>query len=196
MIFENITSVTTNSVNNSILEVNIPKLTFENLLNKFPSDSIEHINSKTKKDEFGDHCAINVSESLYLNKIKLKSFKGARCYSKCPSGENIHAIRAQELATWLNKQPFAGCPKAMSFTGENFEQKIDDKTGIIFFQDYWQRSGEKGEVRTGDHIDLWNKNKAPSLVLYSISIYCERIMAWAELDFYCLGHVTWDVYCY
>ena len=33
---------------------------------------------------------------------------------------------------------------------------LNEKTGIIFFKDYWRRNGETGESRTGDHIDLWD----------------------------------------
>jgi hypothetical protein len=174
MIFENKTDITTNRISDSILEIELEKITFDNLWSKYPSE-IEHVNSKTGKDEFSDHCAINVSETLYQNNIKLKSFKGAKCYSKCPSGDNIHAIRAQELANWIDKKPIAGCPKSMSgLTGSNFEQKVEGKTGIIFFQDYWHRSGEKGNNRTGDHIDLWNKNKLASIGL---------VLTWARRTF-------------
>ncbi len=44
----------------------------------------------------------------------------------------------------------------MSLNGEDFRNKIDGKTGIVFFKDYWQRNSETGDTRTGDHIDLWD----------------------------------------
>lgn len=157
MIYENITKVTTNDIEGSIMTVTIKKVTFKELWDAYPSDSIDHINPKTNKDEFDNHCAINVSEALYKNDIKLKSFKGARCWHKCPTGQNIHAIRAQELANWLKKRPFAGCPKPLRLTGATYEKEIDGKKGIIFFKDYWQRNNEvETENRTGDHIDLWD----------------------------------------
>jgi Type VI secretion system (T6SS), amidase effector protein 4 len=166
MIFENTTDVLTNNIVNSTIKVKLKKIVFEDLWDKYPS-GIKHINAKTGKDEFSDHCAINVSESLYQNEITLKSFKGAKCYSKCPSGDNVHALRAEELANWINKKPFAGCPETISgLTGTNFEEKVKDKTGIIFFKDYWHRKGETGETRSGDHIDLWNKNKLASIGLF------------------------------
>ncbi len=165
MEYENITKITTNNRPGSILEVTINRITFEELWNKYPSKDLKHINAKTKKDEFGNHCAINVSEALYQNGIKLKSFRGVKCYHKCPSGKNIHVLRAQELANWLKKRPFAGCPKALEYTGETYEDKVNGKTGIIFFKDYWQRNGETGDTRTGDHIDLWNENELASIGL-------------------------------
>jgi hypothetical protein len=44
---------------------------------------------------------------------------------------------------------------------------VKGKTGIIYFQDYWPRPGESRDhgPRTGDHIDLWNKNELASLGL-------------------------------
>jgi len=154
--YENVVNLSTNTKKGSVLAVTLQKITFEELWDKYPSKSLEHINAKTKKDEFGNHCAINVSEALYQNNIKLKSFKGAKCWHECPTGKNIHVIRAQELANWLNKQPFPGCPKPLHLKGENFREKLNGKTGIIFFKDYWQRNGEIGDTRTGDHIDLWD----------------------------------------
>ena len=156
MEYENITEVITNNRKGSILEVVLEKVTFKELWDKYPSKSLQHVNAKTKKDEFGNHCAINVSESLYLNNIKLKSFGGVKCYHKCPTGKNIHAIRAQELANWLKKRPFAGCTKPIELKGNEFREKLNGKTGIVFFKDYWQRNGETGDARTGDHIDLWD----------------------------------------
>lgn len=45
----------------------------------------------------------------------------------------------------------------MIMSGTDFKAKCKNKTGIIFFKDYWQRGGEEGtQQRTGDHIDLWN----------------------------------------
>ena len=70
-------------------------------------------------------------------------------------------LRAQELADYLKKRPFAGCPKPIEVPAANFEKMLDGKTGIIFFKDYWFRSGQT--QRTGDHIDLWNENELASL---------------------------------
>ena len=78
------------------------------------------------------------------------SYKGGtRCWGKCGSNKK-HFIRAQDLANVL-KRNF----KSQSLTGENFQDVLSNKKGIIFFKDYWQRPGESG--RTGDHIDLWNE---------------------------------------
>lgn len=40
-----------------------------------------------------------------------------------------------------------------------FQDELKDKTGVIFFKDYWQRGNETFENRSGDHIDLWNQTR-------------------------------------
>ncbi|MFW5444271.1 MAG: type VI secretion system amidase effector protein Tae4 [Methylococcaceae bacterium] len=155
--------ITTNNKGNSLLVVQKKSITFKDLWSNYPSNEIKHINPTTKKDEFGNHCAINVSHSLYKCGVLLKSFTGAKCwYCPTPNKQNkgVHVIRAQELATYLNKKPFAGCPPSIDVT-KDFKNSVKGKTGIVFFKDYWQRSNESS--RTGDHIDLWDGNELASI---------------------------------
>lgn len=157
-------TVKTNNQPASTLVISHNSIKFEALWDNYPSGSIRHPDSKTGRDVFDDHCAINVSQSLYSCGVLLKSFKGTKCWA-CPSkdnaGKGIHAIRAQELASYLSTQPFAGCPAPQSFTGTTYEAAVKGKKGIIFFKDYWQRQGESG--RTGDHIDLWRESELASI---------------------------------
>ena len=141
---------------------------FDELWSNYPSDELVHINPANGKDFFSNHCAINVSECLIKSGVSLKGFKGTKCYgTNCKS---VHAIRAQELADFLKiVKKFS----VVELTGENFEEHVGGKTGIIFFKDYWQRPREKGTSRrTGDHIDLWNKNELASIGL--IMTYMRR----------------------
>lgn len=62
---------------------------------------------------------------------------GTKCWGNCSSKQR-HAIRAQELATWLQ----GNLSGVKVLTGANFEEYISGKTGIAFFQGYWQREGE------------------------------------------------------
>lgn len=154
-------TIRTNSNTDSQKEIRLKTLKFADLWGAYPSNKIAHLEPKSRKDAFSDHCAINVSDALYKCGVLLKSFKKQRCWS-CPTPDpetkkGIHAIRAQELSDYLETRPFAGCPKALVLTGENFEDSVKGKTGIIFFQDYWLRAGET--TPTGDHIDLWKKNE-------------------------------------
>lgn len=67
------------------------------------------------------------------------------------------ALRAQELADWLNTKPFANCPTSIQLAGKGFHKTLAARRGIVFFKDYWMREGEKSP--TGDHIDLWNMDR-------------------------------------
>ncbi|ODQ07452.1 MULTISPECIES: T6SS effector amidase Tae4 family protein [Enterobacterales] len=155
------TTTKTTSDSNSIKIVPLTVLQFEQLWDAYPSTTVEHQDPKTKDDVFLNHSAIHVSEALYQCGILMRSFRGTRCWH-CPTPDDktkkgIHAIRAQELSHYLQNQPFAGYPKTIELTGSSYESVISSKTGIIFFQDYWLRAGEK--IATGDHIDLWNKGE-------------------------------------
>nr|WP_306663285.1 T6SS effector amidase Tae4 family protein [Saccharophagus degradans] len=43
--------------------------------------------------------------------------------------------------------------------------------GVSIFKDYWMRGKEEFEARSGDHIDLWNKNEITSSGIGMRSIY-------------------------
>lgn len=147
--------VVTNDKKGSVHVIKLQPLRFDDLWREYPRDTLEHIDPKTGNDSFSDHCAIHLSESLRKCGVGAKSFKGARCWN-CPSGTAAHILRAQDLADWLSKKPFIGCPSPVIMTGGDFKERCENKTGIIFFKDYWQREGEKGtSLRTGDHIDFW-----------------------------------------
>lgn len=150
----------TNSKEGSVKQVQHHPLTFNDLWNAYPEGKVPHIDPKSGKDTMDNHCAIRVSDALYHCGVKLKSFKGVKCWC-CPTpdenGKGIHAIRAQQLADYLKQRPFAGCPNAISVSPTSFQEELAGKTGIIFFKDYWVRSGQT--QRTGDHIDLWNENE-------------------------------------
>lgn len=165
MNYDNITKVTTNSKSGSILEVVLHKVTFKELWNKYPKEKLEHETNGV----IDNYCAIHLSEAFLQNEINFKHYKEAKCWGCTTGNNNVHPIRAQELANWFKKQPFIGCPKPEKYTGENYEENIDGRTGIIFFKDYWQRPKEIGtEKRTGDHIDLWDGKGLNKLAGYNL----------------------------
>ena len=126
-------------------------LNFKTLWGDNGSD-LSHIDPKTGSEIFPDYCAINLSEALIKSGM---SPGGTKCWGNCSSKQS-HTIRAQELATWLQ----GNLSGVKVLTGDNFQEYISGKTGIVFFQNYWQREGETGI--TGDHIDLWNENEMGS----------------------------------
>ncbi len=108
---------------------------------------------------FSDYCAILLSECLIRSGFNLSSARGNRCWSH--SGPK-HLLLAEDVANWLAKSPPVGIGKRESVTPNLFQNKLSTRTGIIFFKDYWQRGNESFQARSGDHIDLWNKNEITS----------------------------------
>ena len=95
---------------------------------------------------FENQCAIRMGESLRKSGVNLDTFKGAKCWH----GHNpAHILRAEELANWL-RGPFSPFRRVIEFEGVNGFNQINDRTGIVFFKDYY------GPGNQGDHIDLWN----------------------------------------
>lgn len=125
-------------------------ITFEELWSNFPTGY------PCDQQAFPDQCSIRVAVALQNSGASLVTFKGATCwYHK----NQKHALRAEELANWLNKKYLAGWPDPTDITGANWQTTAENKKGIIFFKDYWLRSGETSP--TGDHIDLWNGSRFP-----------------------------------
>ena len=121
----------------------------------------------TSSKPFKDYCAIMLSESLIRSGVSLNGFKGNRCWSH----QGIkHALLAEDLANHLKtlNLPWLGSVKKLN--PPTFESAIKGKTGIIFFKDYWQRGQESFDHRSGDHIDLWNKDEITSSSMFTREI--------------------------
>jgi hypothetical protein len=128
------------------LDAATPPVLFANLWSSYPTEN------PCKGIE--NQCATRLSVALQGGGVSFKTYPGGK---KPPCG----ILVAQELADWLsggNPHRFKGEGTTEKFPGSEWRQKVDGRTGIIFFQDYWKRSTDKGGATTGDHIDLWNKN--------------------------------------
>lgn len=118
--------------------------------------------------EYSNQCAIRLSATLHRIGIEMKSFSqkivrpapGKATLGRILLNGKPAATRANEMAAWLQLQPFCGLPKkAEDITGEDWETKVRGRTGIIFFGDYWRREGEAEGRGSGGHIDLWKGDK-------------------------------------
>lgn len=148
--------VRTNTTKDSVCSIKVDAVTFAKLWESYPSGH-PYVDPKTGKvpPGFENQCAIKVSVAIHGAGIEMKSFRGADVRM---NGLKT-AIVAEQLAAWLKLQPFCGLPSTPeSVTGKDWQDKIRGRTGIIFFANYWKRSGETTRP-TGDHIDLWNKTK-------------------------------------
>jgi hypothetical protein len=98
-----------------------------------------------------NQCAIRLSLTLNAE-MSIKVNKETYSEPKCAHG---HARGAESLANWLWERHL-GRPKIFT-SGAKAKLALATSTGIIFFKDCFTRTGSK--VRTGDHIDVWNKGK-------------------------------------
>lgn len=127
---------------------------------RWAQDVIEQGIVLARKGElkYPDQCAIKLSVALHAGGVDMQAYPGAVTVI---AGKRA-GLRALELAAWLERQPFCGAALSLRVTGANWQQQIAGKTGIIYFANYWRRSGESAP--TGDHIDLWNEDTlSPSI---------------------------------
>jgi len=106
------------------------------------------------KDVYTDQCAINVGAAFIRSNLSLDSFHGVFSWQK---DRPKYPIRAQELANWLDSGKAGLMSRTEKYTGKEGFEKIANRTGIVFIQNYW------GEGRQGDHIDLWNGSRLTAL---------------------------------
>jgi hypothetical protein len=155
------TIVRTNSTPNSIKEVQLKVLTFQELWSAYPPGN------PYDNPAYKDQCAIRMSVTFHRVGIEMKSFssKLVRPLSGQPTIGRIildgkpTATRADELGEWLKLRPFAGLPNAEDITGPDWESKVKGRAGIIQFSRYWTRDGESAADASGGHIDLWNGSR-------------------------------------
>jgi hypothetical protein len=162
------TIVQTNSKTNSIKEVQLKAVTFQQLWDSYPSGNPYH------NPDYQNQCAIRVSVALHRVDIGMKSFSakhikplnGQSSIGRILLDGKPTATRASELGEWLKLQPFAGLGKPENITGADWISKVKSRTGIIMFDGYWTREGEATANASGGHLDLWNGSR---LTISSIS---------------------------
>jgi len=146
-------------------------IVFDTLWNNFPDKDVMKLSCRnkqpTKSIPFENYCAILLSECFIKSGMDLSLLSGDRCWSH--QGKR-HIIRAEELGNTLKKRVPAGFSQPIKIESSSFQTILDGKTGIIYFKDYWQRDKEIYAHRSGDHIDLWNKDRITSSSMFTRSI--------------------------
>lgn len=156
------TKVRTNDTPKSKKSVQLQALSFQELWNAYP-------NKDPYDDRTGDYenqCAIRMSVTFHSIGSDMKSFSqnvlkpmpGKKTLGRLKLGGKATATRAYELAEWLKLRPFLGLGKPENITGPNWQDKIKNRTGIIYFFGYWRQDGDSADALSGGHIDLWNKD--------------------------------------
>ena len=134
---------------------------FKTLWDNFPDADAVKARCFNKQNSggspFDDYCAILLSECFIKSGISLNEAPpGKRCWSHTGAK---HILLAEHLAGWLADKPPRGFGKKQNVQPGNFQTSLSGRTGVIFFKDFWQRAGQRIESRSGDHIDLWSKNR-------------------------------------
>lgn len=135
-------------------------ITFQELWKAYPTVQGDKSPCKTDgKKNFEDQCAIRLGTALSRNGVDTTNLvpKGRHCWHH--ESSQGHVLAAEELANGLVRFPIAGVHKCLKIDPNTFQKDISGKNGIIFFKDFWARSGESFRNRSGDHIDLWNGSR-------------------------------------
>lgn len=107
---------------------------------------------------FANQCSIRMGVSLKRAGVRPGQISGSLTCG-AHGADEMHFIRAQELANALARSNIAGIGSVERITGNSaaeFYPQLFGRTGIIFVKDYWSRSVDRAGRPTGDHIDVWN----------------------------------------
>ena len=193
MIFNQSGTVSTNPKRGSVASCNsagIVPVTIEELWDNYEDgDPPYQVNGETPKG-FENQCAIRMSKTLHNVGVKMISF--SQNYIK-PEGNAptlgrillnglSTATRANEFAKWLDTRPICGVGPKQVITGSNWKDKIDGKTGIIFFGEYWGRDGESSDAASGGHVDLWNGSRITGIYSYFRIQWGVNLFGESDLD--------------
>ena len=147
-------------------------ISFNTLWDNFPDKeklkSVCTNKQKAGNEPFDNYCAILLSECFIKSGIDTNSLSGTKCWSH--KGKK-HILKAADFAKALNDNLPPGFSKKQKILPATFQSTLNNKTGVIYFKDYWQRGKESFEARSGDHIDLWNKDEITGQGMIMRSIY-------------------------
>ncbi|MDO3620220.1 type VI secretion system amidase effector protein Tae4 [Ralstonia pseudosolanacearum] len=160
--------VRTNTTKDSVCRIDVPAVKFADLwANYVTGDPYRDPKTGKVPPGFGNQCAIRMSATLHQVGIEMKSFTQANVtlapgeqFGRILLDGKYAAVRANQMGSWLSKQPFCGLPpKPENISGQEWESKVKGRTGIIMFDGYWARDGESASSASGGHIDLWNGSR-------------------------------------
>ena len=67
-----------------------------------------------------------------------------------------HTLRARELAGGLSRGAISGIGREERYKpGDQWIERLKNRTGVIYFHNYYNAQGNPEGPLNGDHIDLW-----------------------------------------
>lgn len=107
---------------------------------------------------FSNQCAIRMG--IALRRAGVMPGQITSCQHCVVHGrDDMHFINASQLANAISRANLPGVAARERLTGKDpseFYPKLFGRTGMIYIQDYWQRTVDQPGSPTGDHIDVWN----------------------------------------
>ena len=110
-------------------------------------------------DGFQDQCAIRMSVALRGAGFELKNVENKtnpKGQTYCSHGD---VLGAYNLSEYLDERKFFGSSVLYDGTKQNVKQILNNKTGILFFENYKSRNSRSHQNR---HIEVWNGKKLVS----------------------------------
>ena len=107
---------------------------------------------------FANQCAIRMGIALRRSGVTAGQLSGCQ-HCVVHTREDMHFINANQLANAILRANLAGVGPREILKGADpsqFYPRLLGRTGIIYIQDYWQRTSDNPGRPTGDHIDVWN----------------------------------------
>lgn len=107
---------------------------------------------------FANQCAIRMGVTLRRAGVLPSQLSGCAHCVVHPR-EEMHLINANQVARAIAGAKLPGVGPLEKIAGADAAQyypKLFGRTGIIYIQDYWQRTSDPAGHPTGDHIDVWN----------------------------------------
>jgi hypothetical protein len=107
---------------------------------------------------FANQCAVRLGVALRRAGVQQGQLAGAAHCAVHPR-DYMHFINANQLANAIMRANLPGVAPVEKITGTaaaEFYPQLFGRTGIIYIQDYWQRTTDRPGQPTGDHIDVWN----------------------------------------
>ena len=157
--------VKTNTTPGSVCRIDVPTVTFTELWENYVTGQPYKENGEVPEG-YENQCAIRMSATLHKVGVEMKSLtpenvpvKTNSTFGRILLNGKYTAVLADQMGSWLSKQPFCGMGKTENITGKDWESKVKGRTGIIMFDSYWARDSDSAGRASGGHIDLWNGSR-------------------------------------
>ena len=127
---------------------------FATLWNNYPDEEFPCMHDGNPT--YPHQCSIRMGTCFARSGVQLPRVPHCRVHPRS-SG---HLLGVPAVIQGLRRHRPCGFGREERLDPGRFEEQIADRSGVIAFENYWVREGERR--RSGDHIDLWNGTRLTS----------------------------------